>query len=130
MTCCTIFGVIARRTAWPWRILLEAFEARVEKALPPTSGLLRRDAQLIGDLDILFAVGGQQNDARALHDAGWKRTRTGLLFQDRLIFGRENNGARNPHPASASYCRNTCASIKSLLKKHYTRTESVAAPAA
>ena len=92
-------GLLAdfRGATGPRRILFEAADAQLEETRTPAGGLLDADSELLGDLLILLAPGGEQHDSRSFDDARRSRSRAAALFEDFSLLRARLNGWGDTH---------------------------------
>src|ERR1035441_6591132 len=107
--------------ARPGRIFKQALDAEREKPLAPQSRHAHADVEFGGNLEILQAVSGKQNDAAALSDAHRNRTAASLplkffpgCFVEHYRMGNTHDGSPNHKMRPDTYWI--------LFMTHYTRT--------
>ena len=91
-------GRYRSRPARSRRVFFKSGEAAVDKPIAPSSHLLRRDPEFGGDLLVLQALGGPQDDPGAFHVTERQGSGARLLFQDLSLFGAQCDGASYAHP--------------------------------
>ncbi|KDP88424.1 hypothetical protein CF70_030060 [Cupriavidus sp. SK-3] len=87
-----------RRAAW--QVAFDTGQPRLRITLTPTRDLHASDSQLLGDVLVLHAVGGQQHDARALRQPHARELRPNQPRQlGSLLVGQHDLGG-NSHSLS------------------------------
>lgn len=87
----------ARRAPGPRRILFQTRDAGLQKSFPPTSCFLIGDPQLQRDVDVLLAVGRQQNNVCPFHLPRRKRAASRPLLQRLPLIIRQSYRLGHPH---------------------------------
>ena len=83
-----------------WRVLAKGIDAAVREALPPQRHLAAIEADLDGDVLVLQAPGGQQNDLRPLLKPSLHSTALGQRTKLPLRVLIQFNRLGNPHDSS------------------------------
>ena len=107
------FSPVVRFSSSP-RAVEEAGHALLDEAVPPFRHRVRAGAQLLGDVAVLHALGGQQHDARSEHLAHARTTRAHRPLQDSVFLGGEFNARGATHATALPGCGGREAIINNL----------------
>ena len=97
------FSPVVRFSSSPWAVD-ETGHALFGEAAPPFRHRVRAGAQLIGDVAVLLALGGQQHDARSEHLAHTRTSRARRTLQGGVFLGGEFNARGSTHATALPGC--------------------------